>query len=157
MSPSPACLLLVGLLSTATLADTPAATAALADTPAATGTPTPAEKNARRFPQPVRVGDLIGRQVLQPVPAQHVLGRVASIDRNAAGGIDVVVRFGGFLGFGARPIAVPVEAVALLGEYLAVLDFTPEQLSDFPTVPETGARAIPPNESIRVGLTKPFH
>ena len=124
---------------------------------AAVAPPTLAEKAARRYPQPVRVGDLIGRQVLQPVPAQHVLGRVAAIDQNARGGIDILIRFGGFLGFGTRLIAVPVEAVALLGEHLAVLDFTPEQLREFPTVSEAGERALAPDTSIRVGLTKPFH
>lgn len=116
-----------------------------------------AERAARRFPQPVRVGDLIDRQVLQPVPAQHVLGRVAAINRNKEGGIDVVVRFGGFLGFGTRPIAVPVEAVALLGEHVVVMDFTPEQLRAFPTVQKGKEMAIAPGEIIRVGLTKPFH
>lgn len=116
-----------------------------------------AERAARRFPQPVRVGDLIDRKVLQPTPAQHVLGRVAAINRNDRGGIDVVVRFGGFFGWGARPIAVPVEAVALLGEHVAVMDFTPDQLRDFPTLSGAKDVAIPLNDTIRMGLTKPFH
>jgi hypothetical protein len=116
-----------------------------------------AERAARRFPQPVRVGDLIDRQVLEPVPAQHVLGRIAAINRNEKGGIDVVVRFGGFLGFGTRPIAVPVEAIALLGEHVAMMDFTPEQLRAFPTLTKGNEVAMAPSETIRVGLTKPFH
>ena len=132
------------------LADT-----ALPQAPIAASTLT--ERAARRFPQPVRVGDLLDRQVLQPVPAQNVLGRVAAINRNEKGGIDVVVRFGGFLGFGTRPIAVPVEAVALLGEYVVVMDFTPEQLRSFPTLSKGKEVAIAPGETIRVGLTKPFH
>lgn len=136
---------LTALVSTAIVSEAAVATATLTD------------KSARRYPQPVRVGDLIGRQVLEPVPAQHVLGRVASVDQNARGGVDIVVRFGGFLGFGTRLIAVPVEAVALLGEHLAVLDFTPEQLREFPTADEAAERALAPDRSIRVGLTKPFH
>src|SRR5215469_7111364 len=45
------------------------------------GTPPPpgmslAESAAMRFPQPVRVGDLLGREVLRPVESQDVLGRV---------------------------------------------------------------------------------
>lgn len=133
------------------------AAGAAADTPAAPGTLTLSEKSARRFPQPVRVGDLIGRRVLEPVPAQPVLGRVAAIVRNPQGRIDVVVRFGGLLGLGSRPIAVPVEAVALLGEHVAVLDFTPDQLSAFPSASADGGTALPADERIRVGLTKPFH
>lgn len=116
-----------------------------------------AERAAKRFPQPVRVGDLIGRDVLKPTEAQAVLGHVAAVTRRQDGGLDVVVRIGGFLGFGARPVAVPVEAVALLGEYVAVLDFTPEQLGAFPT--DDGSRSTPlaPDDVIRVGLTRPFH
>jgi hypothetical protein len=116
-----------------------------------------AERAAKRFPQPVRVGDLIGRQVLRPIEAQTVLGRVASLTRGADGGIMVVISTGGVLGFGTRLIAVPVEAVALLGEYVSVLDFTPEQLEAFPTFGATNAMVISPDERIRVGLTKPFH
>jgi len=136
---------LAALVSTAAVTETSVATSTLA------------EKAARRYPQPVRVGDLVGRQVLEPVPAQHVLGRVAAIDRNPRGGIDILIRSGGFLGFGTRLIAVPVEAVALLGEHVAVLDFTPEQLRGFPTVNDADLRALAPDASIRVGLTKPFH
>lgn len=142
-------LLLVALWSTGGLADAPEQRPLPASTLA--------ERAARRFPQPVRVGDLIDRQVLQPTPAQHVLGRVAAINRNETGGIEMVVRFGGFLGWGARPIAVPVEAVALLGEHVVVMDFTPEQLRDFPTLASGREATLPLDETIRMGLTKPFH
>jgi len=74
-----------------------------------------AESAAMRFPQPVRVGDLIGRQVLRPVESQDVLGRVRLVVRDKNGQIMVVIDFGGFLGFATRPIAVPVDATVLLG------------------------------------------
>jgi len=112
---------------------------------------------ARRFPQAVRVGDLIGRQVLKPVEDQPVLGRVAAVTRRKDGGINVVVRLGGLFGVGTRPIDVPVEAVALLGEYVAVIDFTPEQLRRFPTADDSTATPLGPEENILVGLTRPFH
>lgn len=143
-------LLLVAVWSTSGLADTPG------PHPSAK-TSSLTERAARRFPQPVRVGDLIDRHVLQPTPAQHVLGRVAAIYRNDKGDIDVVVRFGGFLGWGARPIAVPVEAMALLGEHVVVMDFTPQQLRDFPTLTSGKDASIPLDATIRMGLTKPFH
>lgn len=37
-----------------------------------------AESAAMRFPQPVRVGDLLGRQVLRPVESQDVLAGLAA-------------------------------------------------------------------------------
>ena len=112
---------------------------------------------SRRFPQPVRAGDLIGRKVLRPVEQQDVLGRVAAIVRQPGGAILVVVDVGGLLGFGARPVAVPVEATALLGEHVALLDLTPDQLKALPPFEPSSASPVSADEVIRVGLTRPFH
>jgi hypothetical protein len=116
-----------------------------------------AARAAKRYPQPVRVGDLIGRDVLQPLESQPILGRVSEIVRRPDGGLDFVIAFGGFLGFGSRPIAVPSDAMALLGEWVAVLDFTPAQLATFPTADLGAFTPLPADTTIRVGLTKPFH
>ena len=115
-----------------------------------------AEKAARRFPQPVRAGDLIGRDVLEPKERQNVLGRVAAIRRAGDGGIDLLLRTGGVLGFGTRLVAVPIEAMALLGKYVALLDLTPDELEKLPTAPDRG-QDVPADETIRVGLVRPFH
>jgi len=53
--------------------------------------------------------------------------------RDANGQIMVVVDFGGFLGFGSRPIAVPVDAMVLLGQDMEIVAFTPKQREQFPT------------------------
>ena len=51
------------------------------DVPPVPDAATLAARAARRFPQPVRVGDLLGRDVLQPIEAQPVLGhQVAVLD-----------------------------------------------------------------------------
>jgi hypothetical protein len=128
--------------------------------PAASGLPdakTLAEREAKRFPQPVRVGDLIGRQVLEPTEAQWVLGRVAGVARDKDGGLAFLISFGGVLGIGTHLISVPADAVALLGEYVSVLDFTPEQLGQFPAADEARVSTLGKDEIIRVGLTAPFH
>lgn len=120
--------------------------------------PTPAvlaERTAKRFPQPVRVADLLGRNVLQPEESQPVLGRVQSLTRRPDGGVDIVIRTGTTFGMGGRPVAVPIEAMALLGEHVALLDYSPAQLAALPTA-QPGT-AIPPTETIKVGLVKPFH
>jgi len=117
----------------------------------------PAERAARRSPQPVRVGDLIRRQVLRPVEQQDVLGRVAGVVRHPDGGVLVVISLGGVFGVGTRLVAVPVEAMALLGEYMAVMDLTPGQLRALPTFEAGGTTQLQPDEIIRVGLTRPFH
>ena len=116
-----------------------------------------AESAAMRFPQPVRVGDLLGREVLRPVESQDVLGRVRDIVREGDGGISVVVDFGGILGLGRRLIAVPVDAMVLLGQDMEVVAFTPEQLRQFPTFSPSGANSLPNDAIIKVGLAKPSH
>jgi hypothetical protein len=116
-----------------------------------------AESTAMRFPQPVRVGDLLGREVLRPVESQDILGRVRGVVRDRDGGTVVVMDFGGFLGFGARPIAVPVDAMVLLGQDMEIVAFTPEQLRQFPTFSPSGTTEVANDTIIKVGLAKPSH
>ena len=116
-----------------------------------------AQSTAMRFPQPVRVGDLIGRKVLRPVESQDVLGRVSRLVRDRDGRIMVVVDFGGFLGFGTRAIAVPVDAMVLLGQDMEIVAFTPEQLGQFPTFSPSGTTDVANDTIIKVGLAKPSH
>ena len=109
------------------------------------------------FPQPVRVGDLVGREALRPVESQDVLGRVRRVVRDRSGQIMVVIDFGGFFGFGSRPIAVPVDAMVLLGQDMEIVGFTPKQLQQFPTFSPSGTTDVPDDAIIKVGLAKPSH
>ena len=111
---------------------------------------------ARRFPQPVRVGSLVGRDVLQPTEAQPVLGHVEAITRRPDGTLDLVMRYGGVAGIGGRLIAVPLDAAALLGEYVSIVGLTPGQLDTLPTVPAP-ADPMPPEAMVTMGLVRPFH
>jgi hypothetical protein len=124
---------------------------------------------ARRFPQPVRVGVLAGRDLLQPEEAQPVLGRVAGLVHRGEA-VEMVVRLDGWLGlgwlgarwsswqgFGTRLVAVPVEAVALMGEHVALMDLTPERLRALPTFAPASAPEVAPDATIRVGIVRPFH
>jgi len=116
----------------------------------------PARFEAKRFPQPVRVGDLLHRTVLEPVESRRILGHVDRVIRGAGGKEAIVMSFGGFLGFGAHRIAVPTAAMVLLGSELEVLDFTPQQLEHFPTYDGTGG-VLGADEIIRMGLAHPSH
>ncbi len=112
---------------------------------------------AMRFPQPVRVGDLIGREVLRPVESQDVLGRVRRLVRDHDGQVMVIVDFGGFLGFGARPIAVPIDAMVLLGQDMEIVAYTPQQLGGLPTFSASDTTDVASDTIIEVGLAKPSH
>ena len=116
-----------------------------------------AESAGTRFPQPVRVGDLIGRDVLRPVESQDVLGRVHCVVRDANSQIMVVVDFGGILGLGSRPIAVPLDAMVLLGQDMEIVALTPEQLRQLPTFSPSGTSDVPDDAIVKVGLAKPSH
>jgi len=116
----------------------------------------PATIAARRFPQPVRVGALVNRAVLEPVESRRILGHVDEIVRLDGGKLAAIMTFGGFLGFGAHQIAVPLDAMVLLGNEMEVLDYTPEQLGAFPTYHGNGT-ALGTGEIIRVGLGHPSH
>ena len=126
------------------------------------GTPPPpgmsmATSAAMRFPQPVRVGDLLQRDVIQPVESQNFLGTLRQIVRNPDGTIAAVIDLGGFLGFGSRPVSVPVDALVLLGQVVEVDAFTPAQLRQLPTFSPGAAVPLSPDAVIKVGLAKPSH
>ena len=136
--------------------------AASAQSQAPGGMPPPAgmslaESAAMRFPQPVRVGSLLHRDVLQPVESQRFLGTVEQVVRGDDGALQVVIEYGGFLGFGARPIAVPVDAMVLVGQVMEVVAYTPEQLRAFPTFSAGDATPLSLDSIINVGLAKPSH
>ena len=50
---------------------------------------------AKRFPQPVRVGDLLHRTVLEPVESRRILGHVDRVIRFDGGKEAIVMTFGG--------------------------------------------------------------
>lgn len=136
--------------------------AAYAQSPMPGGMPPPtgmslAASAAMRFPQPVRVGDLLHRLVLRPVESQEILGRVHAVVRNGQGQLMVIMTIGGFYGYGGRLIAVPVDAMVLLGQDMEVVAYTPAQLARFPTVSPQGTQPVPDDATIKVGLAKPSH
>ena len=135
---------------------------ALAQSPMPGGMPAPAgmslaQSAAMRFPQPVRVGNLLHELVLRPVESQVILGRVHAVIRTADGEIAVVMNVGGFYGYGGRLIAVPIDAMVLLGQVMEVVAYTPKELAGFPTFTATGTTPVPPDTIIKVGLAKPSH
>jgi hypothetical protein len=112
------------------------------------------ERMARRYPQPVRVGDLLGLPVLDE--ASHVLGRVERVVRTPSGGVELIISYGGWFGYGARPVAVPIEVVGILGRQIASLDMPASEYAQAPTWhPGSGGdAAIPSDDMIRIALAR---
>jgi hypothetical protein len=118
--------------------------------PQASHSLTPEERMQRRHPQPVRVGDLIGLPVLDF--GDRTLGYVQSLVRTPDGKIRLIVPYGGFLGWGRRPVAVPIEAVAIAGRRIAALDMTRAEFDAAPAWNDAASRALPASEIVRIGL-----
>ena len=109
---------------------------------------------AKRFPQPVRVGDLSNRLVLEPSNHQTVLGRVDSVSRDASGRLFLVVRYGGVLGIGTRKIGVPLETTTLLGQFMQIVDIPQDELARLPVFDSAATQALSDNEVVRIGINR---
>ena len=106
----------------------------------------------RRFPQNVRVADLLGLALLDD--DDRTLGHVEKVVRTPDGKIVLVTTYGSWFGLGGRHVGVPLETVAILGRHIDVLDIPRE---DFPSLPiwlGAGATVIPPEETIRIAITR---
>jgi hypothetical protein len=110
------------------------------------------ERMRRRFPHPVRVGDLIGLRVLDDNDA--TIGVVRQAVRTADENILLIVAHTGVLQWGGRLVAVPIEALAIFGRQLASLDMKPEEYAAAPIWTGAGAEVIPQQEKILIGLTR---
>jgi hypothetical protein len=120
-------------------------------------TRTPNERMRARYPQPVRVGDLIGLPLLD---ASHsTLGYVSQVVRSDDGGIELIVAYGGFLerlGGNTRPVAVPIEVVGIRGRELASLDMPRTEYATVPTWRRTDAAVLPPDATVQVALCRGY-
>lgn len=112
----------------------------------------PDARMSRRFPQNVRVGFLIGLPVLDDNDV--TLGYVKEVVRTPEGKIKLIVSYSPWFGWFGRPVAVPIEVVAILGSQIASLDMPPKEYAAAPTWSAGKDMPIPNNETIRIALTR---
>ncbi len=110
------------------------------------------ERMRRRFPQPVRVADLIGLPVLDD--SDRTLGYVQEVVRTPQNKIQLIVSYDGWFGWGARPVAVPVEVVGMLGRQVASLDMARSEYAAAPIWQGTDATVLASADSISVALAR---
>ena len=114
---------------------------------------TPESRMSHRFPQKVKVGDLIGLPVLDDNDV--TLGRVTQLVRSPEGKIKLIVSYSRWFGWFGRPVGVPIEVVAILAKQIASLDMKPPEYDAAPTwSPAGGDRPVASGETIRVALTR---
>jgi PRC-barrel domain len=110
---------------------------------------TPEERMNARFPQKVRVGDLIG------IPVQdeddRVLGYVADVVRKPDGKIVLVMPEGAWFGRG-RPVPIPIETVAILARHINLLDIPRRDVPKLPTWEPVQGSPIARDDIIRIAI-----
>jgi PRC-barrel domain len=112
----------------------------------------PEAKMARRFPQPVKVGDLIGLPVLDDDDV--TLGNVREVVRDPQGKIKLIVSYSKWFGWFGRPVAVPIEVVAILARQIDSLDMQPPDYAKAPTWMPGIDTPIPGSEIIRIAVAR---
>jgi hypothetical protein len=121
-----------------------------AQEPATPDARTPEERMNARFPQKVRVGDLIG------IPVQdyddRILGYVTDVVRKPDGKIVLVMPEGGWLWRSGRPVPIPIETVAILARHLNLLDIPRADVPKLPTWDQADGSSIDRNDVIRIAI-----
>jgi hypothetical protein len=110
------------------------------------------ERYLKRFPQPVRVGDLVGLPVLDL--NSKTLGYVQQVVQTSARKIEFIVGYSRWWGWFGRPVAVPLEALGIEGGQLVSLDMQPSEYDAAPTWHDTGATPLPTDAIVRVALSR---
>jgi PRC-barrel domain len=110
----------------------------------------PEARMNRRFPQKVRVGDLIGLPVLDDNDV--TLGDVQKVVRTPDGKIKLIVAYSRWFGWFGRPVAVPIEVVTILARQLDSVDMEPPEYAKAPTWMPGKDQVIPDNDTIRIAL-----
>jgi len=118
---------------------------------------TPEQRMQARYPQPVRVGDLIGLPLLDD--NHSTLGHVREVVRTNSDKIELIVDYGGFLGlfgWGVRPVAVPIEVVGIRGRELASLDMPRREYATAPIWHANDAVVLPRDAFVSVALCRGY-
>lgn len=111
-----------------------------------------AERMRRRFPQAARVGSLIGLPVIDE--NARTLGYVREVVRTRQGAVKLIVSTGGWFGWGARLIAVPIEVLGIAGRQLVSLDMAAGDYVTAPTWQRGDEQVIPDPDTISVALAR---
>ena len=116
---------------------------------------TPDQKMKARFPQPVRVGDLLGLPVLDD--DDSTIGYVRQVVRSPEGKVYLIVPYSRWFGWartdwGKRPVAVPIETVVILARQLDALDMSRDEFDDSPTWQQAEGKSVPEDEKTLIAL-----
>jgi hypothetical protein len=82
------------------------------------------------------------------------LVHVQRVVRTPGGKIKLIVGYSRWFGWFGRPVAVPIEVVAILARQIASLDMPPSEYEAASTWTEGRDMPIPDDDIIRIALTR---
>jgi len=110
------------------------------------------DKYENRFPQEVSVSDIAGKLLIEG--NNTTIGRIKGVVKTKDGKLKLIVPYGGFLGFGGRLVAVPLEVVASIGTALVSVDMERPAYEAAPTWVQTDEILLGPTAPVRVAITR---
>ena len=114
---------------------------------------------AARFPQPVKVGHLIGLPVLDA--DDSTIGYVQQVIRSPDGKVKLILPYAKRFGWardwwpfrrGRRPVAVPIEEVAILALQINALEMARTDFDTAPTWAAGSDQVLDEGETIKIAL-----
>jgi hypothetical protein len=114
------------------------------------------QRQQMRFPQPVRVGSLSGEKVIEAGSNLRKLGVVVGVFQPKDGDLELVFRYGGVFGLGARTIAPSIDEVSLVGPMVKINDLDKKDLEALPTFTGAGGAFLGANDVIRMGIDRKY-
>ena len=113
---------------------------------------TPEQKMQKRWPQPVKVGFLIGLPLLDY--GDSTIGHVRKVVRTPDGKILLIVAHGGWLTWSKRLVPVPIETVAILARQLNLLDIDTSDLEKGPVWNDSAGQDLAGDTTIQIGISR---
>ena len=114
------------------------------------------QRQEMRFPQPVRVGSLVGEEVVQRGVTHRKLGTVVGVFKDSDGDLSLVFRYGAVFGLGGRIISPPLEEVSLVGPMVKINELDSKDLAALPTFTTAGGALLGADQVIRMGVDRKY-
>lgn len=114
------------------------------------------DRQDMRFPQVVRVGSLRDEHVIMAGNRLRQLGVIVGVFKPTDDDPELVFRYGGVLGLGARTVAPPLEEVDAVGPYLKIISLDKKDLQALPTFKPADGAFLAPNDTICLGVDRKY-
>ena len=110
------------------------------------------QRMSKRFPQPVRVGDLIGLPVTDL--RSSTIGYVREVARTPQGDIELIVSYSPWWGWFGHPVAVPIEAVGIEGRQIVSMDMSSQEYANTASWARTNETILPEDATVSIPLSR---